>query len=214
MLRKRGSIPSFIGVLLVGLLVAGCQDAVIDADHPDASQEEAILAKMNKAFAETGHYVVPEAEYAIFGIEPLDVDALDENPGKHTVCDRADVPFAAGTLKARSCASVELVNFQGGLYNQISARATNGVRFSSDAIPVPRESKVCAITLRLEGSFIAENDCEAEPYSYNASNGFVALIPAQDGPYHYTRTSQHTWNVAGQLFAATTAVNFAVTPIP
>ena len=73
---------------------------------------------------------------------------------------------------------------------------------------------MCSVTLRLEGPFIAENDCVAEPHSYYASNAFAALIPAVDGPYHYIRDSQHTWNIAGQLFAATTSVAFNVTPIP
>ncbi len=214
MLRStRNTRPFVLGVLLIGLLLTGCQDAAVDADQPAPTQEQTILAKMQQAFAETGMYAVPEDEYAVFGIELPDVEALAEAPGKTTVCDRARVPFPYGVLVARSCATVKLVQFQGGLYNLITARAANSVDFSTDVIP-PRESKVCSVTLRLEGPFIAENDCVAEPHSYYASNAFAALIPAVDGPYPYIRDSQHTWNIEGQLFAATTSVAFKVTPIP
>ncbi len=214
MRSKRNVSPLFVGVLLAGLILTGCQDAAVDADQPAPTQEQTILAKMQQAFAETGMYAVPEDEYAVFGIELPDVEALADAAGKTTTCARARVPFPYGVLVARSCATVKLVQFQGGLYNLITARAANSVDFSTVAIPIPRESKVCSVTLRLEGPFIAENDCVAEPHSYYASNAFAALIPAVDGPYHYIRNSQHTWNIADQLFAAKTSVAFKVTPIP
>ncbi len=205
------SVRTYAPILIVVLLafLAGCQDAFVDADAP--APEQAVLAKMQQQIAETGMYLVPPEEYALFGITLPDLEA---EAGKNTVCDRADVPFPAGTLRARSCATVDLVQFQGGLYHQVTARAANGVIFSTDAIPVPRESKVCSVTLRHEGSFIAENDCEAEPHSYYASNAFALLIPASDGPYHFTRSSQHTWQIGAQFYAATTDVTFRVIPVP
>ncbi len=214
MLSKRGLFSTFSALLVAGLILTGCQDAVFDADTPEAPQEQETVAKMQQAFAETGMYVVPEEEYVLFGIELPDEDALDEEAGKNVDCDRATVPFAGGTLKAGSCASVELVLFQGGLYNLLLAWATNHVRYDTDEAPLPRVSAICSVTLRLEGSVIAENDCVSEPNSYTALNPFAILTPAQDGPYHYIRTSQHAWDIAGQIFAATTAINVTVEPIP
>lgn len=207
MSKHQGLLAS---LLLALLLATGCQDALIDApDAPDALQ-----AKVEQALAETGHYAIPEAEYATFGVTLPDLDARGDAIAKDVTCDFARVPFSAGTLVAASCADVDLISWQGGLYHLVQAASANGADFNSDAIPVPRESKVCAVTIRKEGNFIAENDCVSKPHSYYALNGWALLIPATDGPYHYDRDSQHTWRIGSQLFAATTHVSFRVVPIP
>ena len=99
-MRRTNVRRLFAGVLLAGLVLTGCQDAVFDADPPVPAPDQTLQAKMQLAFAETGMYVVPEDEYAVFGIDLPDVEALAEAPGKTTVCDRAVVPFTAGQLIA------------------------------------------------------------------------------------------------------------------
>lgn len=207
MSKHQGLLAS---VLLAVLLLAGCKDGVVDA--PEAA--DGLQAKVEQALSETGHYVIPEAEFGTFGVELPPLDLRDEGIAKDVTCDFARRPFSAGTLVAASCADVDLISWQGGLYHLVQAAAANGVVFSSDAIPVPRESEVCAVTIRKEGNFIAENDCVSQPHSYNALNGYALLIPASDGPFHYTRNGQHTWRIGGQLYAADTSVDFRVVPIP
>ena len=144
---------------------------------------------------------------------PSGASDTPDGVAKNVVCDVKSQPFSAGKLLAVSCAAVELIEWQGAFYHLLRARAANAAEFSSDAIPVPRETKVCAVTIRQEGSVIAENDCVTEPHSYDAFNDFALLIPANDGPYRYTRDGQHSWRIGGQLFAATTHVEIRVTPI-